>query len=220
MIVRGFADVLEGLGGLESRMANHVMAIMRAMANEAKEGPRLCTIEPSDRDWKRLTTKQYRLRLWCEAEDCQHPVLVKDKGVYEFEQTRKWVRRVAPYANFVAGVLKTVAPLALPAANVFFSTAKIDEFGIKNHLDLVKEGTRSLLSGKVEVSGRSRLRDGLLTEPERSGVLALHALIRDLDPTHTNLGLHRVPTLTGDFLWLCNEHYEATRSKIPDPIEF
>jgi hypothetical protein len=62
-------------------------------------------------------------------------------------------------------------------------------------------------------------RPGILSEPERAGLLMLHALLRDLDPNQEKLGLRRVPTYTGDYRWLCDTHYEAWRSKIPDKIE-
>jgi len=50
-------------------------------------------------------------------------------------------------------------------------------------------------------------------------VLALHALLREKDPNQERLGLRRVPTYTGDYLWLCQTHYEQSQPKIPDKIE-
>ena len=47
---RGFETVQRELTGLESRLANHVMSTMWALANEAKNGPRLFTIEPAGGD--------------------------------------------------------------------------------------------------------------------------------------------------------------------------
>jgi hypothetical protein len=59
-----------------------------------------------------------------------------------------------------------------------------------------------------------------LDEVNRSGVLALRALLRELDPNRSKLGLKRVPTYTGDFRWLCQKHYDAAQPKIPDKIEY
>ncbi|MBU0495419.1 MAG: hypothetical protein KKA73_12025 [Chloroflexi bacterium] len=70
----------------------------------------------------------------------------------------------------------------------------------------------------IEVRESDRLRDGVLSEVERSGILALHALLREVDPHHQKLGLKRMPTYTGDFLWLCERHYEDAQPKIPDKI--
>jgi hypothetical protein len=216
---RGFEEVAKEFEGLESRIRNHVMAIMQAIASESKEGPRLFTIEPVDGDWKQLLNKRYRLHLWCEAEGCQHPVLEEGNAVYEFKATREWVKKVAPYANLVAGVLKTVLAVAAPAANVFFGPKTIDELGIKDHLDLMKEATEKLLEGELEVHQPMRPREGLLSEPERAGVLALHAFLRKEDPNHERLGLKRIPTYTGDFLWLCDKHYQQIQRRIPEKIE-
>ena len=76
----GFAEVRDIMAGFESRLANHVMALMHAIANEARFGPRLFTIKPVDGRWRNLVNKKYRVHLWCEAEGCQHPVLEPKKG--------------------------------------------------------------------------------------------------------------------------------------------
>jgi hypothetical protein len=208
----------ERLEGLDSRIANYVWAIMQAIASESKFGPRLFTIEPLDGNWRRLVEQRFRLRLWCEAEGCQHPVLEKGKGVYEFTATREWVQRVAPYANFIAGVLKTALPLAAPAANLYFGADVVKQSGWKDRLDLMKAAAAKLLP-EIEVTDPARLRQGVLSEDERSGLLALHAFLREKDPHHQRLGLKRVPTYTGDYLWLCRDHYEDSQPKIPDKIE-
>ena len=59
----------------------------------------------------------------------------------------------------------------------------------------------------------------MLSEPERSGILALHHFLNKVDPSQAKLGLHRVPTYTGDYRWLCTHHYEAWQPNIPDVIE-
>jgi internalin A len=217
-IDRGFEEVQAELAGLDSRIANYVMAIMRAVADEGKQGPRLFTIVPLDGDWRQLVKKRYKLHLWCEAEGCQHPVVVDGKGIYEFTATREWIIKAAPYINFIGGVLRTVVPLVTPAVDVIFGPDTIKGLGITDHLSLIK-GLTGRLKGDVEIVEQPIAHQGMLTEAERSGVLALHALLRDLDPTQKNLGLKRVPTYTGDYRWLCPYHYEQAQPKIPDRIE-
>lgn len=216
---RGFAEIQDNLAEWESRIANYTMGIMRAIANEAKAGPRLFTLEPIDGNWRRPFDKGYRLHLWCEAENCQHRVHQPDLGVYEFEAPRDWVIKVAPYANLVSRVLKTVLPLPAPAANIYFGQAIMDDWAIQKSLDAMKEATGTLLKEEFSVTEPGRLKDGLLTEAERSGILALHAFLREEDPHHQRLGLKRMPTYTGDYLWLCETHYQAAHPKIPDRIE-
>jgi internalin A len=174
----GFSDVEKAIEGLGSRLNNHVMAIMRAMANEAREGPRLFTLEPVE-GWsrlspKRLFTSRYRLHLWCEAEGCQHPLHLDasagpDAGTYEFEASREWLSAVAPYANFIVGVLKTLVPLIGPAVTVYFGSDRVDEAGLKDHLDLAKEGTDKLLR-QVNVLDPEQTPASVLTHSERSGL--------------------------------------------------
>ena len=81
----------------------------------------------------------------------------------------------------------------------------------------MKEATKKI-EGEVTISDPSRLRQGVLTGDERSGVLALHSKLQELDPNHERLGLTRLPTYTGDYLSLCRKHYEQAQPKIPDRI--
>ncbi|MGK7907978.1 MAG: leucine-rich repeat protein, partial [Synechococcus sp.] len=216
---RGFAEIQDNLTEWDSRIANYTMGIMRAIANEAKAGPRLFTLEPVDGNWRRLFDKRYRLHLWCEAENCQHRVHQANLGVYEFDAPRDWVTQVAPYANLVSRVLKTVLPLAVPAANLYFGETIMDDWAIQQSLDAMKEATSTLLDGELASAEAGRFKDGLLSEAERSGILALHAFLRKEDPQHQRLGLKRMPTYTGDYLWLCETHYQAAQPIIPDRIE-
>lgn len=204
--------------GLESRLANHFWAIMQAVASESKEGPRLFTFEPADGNWKRLFSKKFKLRLWCEAEGCQHPVLEPNQGLYEVDASREWIQRIAPYANIVAGILRTILPLAGPAINSFIGPKTIEELQIKDQLDLMKEATKEFLDHKLDVHKKPRLNEAVLTETERSGVLVLHALLRELDPEQQRMGLYRVPTYTGGYQWLCTQHFQNSQSRIPNKI--
>lgn len=215
---QGFAAVQQGIAELNSRLASYVMAILQALASEAREGPRFFTLEPAEGNWRRPVSQRYRLHLWCEAEGCQHPVQEEGKGFYEFDDTRPWVKTLAPYANFIAGVLKALLPLISPAVNVLYGAKTVETMGLKDHLDLMKEGTAKLL-GKIEVAEHPRLHQGIVTEGERYGLLALHSLLRTLDPHQERLGLTIVPTYTGEYRWLCQQHYVASQSKIPDSIE-
>jgi internalin A len=215
---QGFADIKQEFAEWESRMANYMMVLLQAIASESKDGPRLFTIEPADGNWHRPFQQHYRLSVWCEAAGCQHPVSAEsNNGVYAIKATREWVERVAPYANFIAGVLKTLLPMVAPAVNIYFGADTIDKSGLKNHLDLAKEGTGKLLT-EIAPADLSRLRQGMLSDAERSGILALHATLREVDPQHARLGLKRMPTYTGDYLWLCQTHYEQSQPKIPEKI--
>ncbi|HYI09594.1 MAG TPA: COR domain-containing protein [Thermoanaerobaculia bacterium] len=211
------AKIDQGIAGIESQIANSVMVLMKAMASEAKDGPRLFDLQPVDGNWRRLFQEKFTLRLWCEAENAQHPLLAEGLGSYELELTREWVREVAPYANLVVTLLKTVLPMVGPAVNVAYGANTFDGLGVKDHVDLMEKVAGTMSDGTY-LSEFAPGRGGALTEPERHGLLALHSLLRQLDPNHAKLGLHRVPTYTGDYQWLCRTHYELGQSKIPDRI--
>ncbi|MBN8657125.1 MAG: hypothetical protein J0M11_15430 [Anaerolineae bacterium] len=205
------------ISGLDSRIADYFLATMRSLADESKNGPRLFTLQASKvKPTKKKTLSQpLELQLWCEAEGCQHPVY--DLGIYQIDKTPDWVNLLAPYANFVLSVLKTVSPIAAPAINATFGAKTAETWGIKDKLDQTKAILDKLPTAKEE--HRSAKPTNVLTEPERSGILALHRLLNELDPNQENLGLHRVATYTGDFRWLCKRHYDAYQPNIPDVIE-
>ncbi len=211
-------EIKEQLIGMDSRIANYFMATMRAIADEAKDGPRLFTLRSREVGLspKQLFARPLELQLWCEAEGCQHPVIEKDKGVYTIDQPYEWVTQIAPYASFVMGVLATVAPMAAPAINIF-KDPKITEKW-KDELDLAK-AIIGKLPDEIKTSDHDMSPGKMLSEPERSGILALHRLLNEVDPTQDKLGLHRVATYTGDYRWLCKHHYDAWQPNIPDVIQ-
>ena len=212
----GFADMGDEFEKLRSQIANNFLNTMKAMASEAKNGPRLFTIEPVDGRWQWIN-KKYKLHLWCEAEDCQHPVY-DGLGTYEFKMTQEWIAQIAPYANFIVGVMKTLLPMVAPSVNVMFGAGTFDQWRYKDHLSLIQTSLTSVLLEGIKVHDPGRLKDGVLTEPERSGLFALHSFLRDVDPNQERIGLYRIPTYTGDFTWVCRKHYDLMQSKIPDVI--
>jgi len=209
-------EISQKLDGIDSRIADYFWSTMHAIADEGKNGPRLFTFQHRAVDFslKQLFTRPLELQLWCEAEGCQHPVY--DYGIYPIDQTRDWVTALAPYANFVLGVLKTVSPIAAPAINVAFGAKTTETWGIKDKLDLTKAILDKLPAVKIE--HRDAKAGDVLTEPERSGILTLHRLLNEVDPTQAKLGLRRVATYTGDYRWLCKYHYDAYKPNIPDKI--
>jgi hypothetical protein len=204
--------------GLNSRIANYFMATMRAIADEARSGPRLFTFRSRDAGLspKQLFARPLELQLWCEHESRPHPVIESGKGVYSIDQPYEWVTQIAPYANFVLDVLKTFAPMAVPALSIF-KDPKITEKW-KDELDLTK-AIIDKLPAEIKTPDRALSPGKILSEPERSGILSLHRLLNELDPTQDKLGLHRVATYTGDYRWLCKWHYDAWQPNIPDVIK-
>jgi hypothetical protein len=212
------------LVGWESRVANYFMALMNAIASEAKDGPRLFTFRSRDAHlpFQQLFSRPLELQLWCEAEGCQHPVIEKDKGYYSIDipnkQLVKLLVQIEPYANFALKVLATVAPIAAPGINAFFGDKTTEKWKINLQLDLAN-AIIGKLPAEIKASDRGMSPGNMLSEPERSGILALHRFLNEVDPTQAKLGLHRVTTYTGDYRWLCKHHYDAWQPNIPDVIQ-
>ncbi len=212
-------EIKEQLAGMDSRIAHYFMATMNAIADEAKNGPRLFTFRSRDAGLspKQIFTRPISLQLWCEAEGCQHPIIDNGKGLYSIDQPHDWVMKIAPYANFALDILKTVAPIAGPAINTFFGPKTTELWGIADHLSLAS-AVLGKVPDEIKTTDKPMLQRGMVSEPERSGILALHRLLNELDPNQENLGLHRVATYTGDYRWLCKRHYDAYQPNIPDVI--
>jgi internalin A len=213
-------EINEKLDGMDSRIANYFMALMQAIADEAKNGPRLFTFREkvTGLSLKQLFSRPLELQLWCEAEGCQHPVIEEDKGFYPVDQPHEWVTQIAPYANFALKVLATVAPIAAPAINTFFGPKTTETWKIADQLSLAG-AIVGKLPAKIETPDRAMAPGKMLSEPERSGMLALHRFLNEKDPTQDRLGLHRIATYTGDYRWLCQHHYDAWQPNIPDVIK-
>jgi hypothetical protein len=214
------AQAREQIAGLDSRIANYFMATMNAIADEGKNGPRLFTFRHRDAGFslKQLFSRPLELQLWCEAEGCQHPVIESGKGLYPIDLQHEWVKQVAPYANFALKVLATVAPIAAPAINTAFGSKTTETWKIADQLSLAG-AIIGKLPAKIETPDRGISPDKVLNEAERSGLLALHRFLNEVDPAQEKLGLHRIATYTGDYRWLCRWHYDAWQSKIPDVIQ-
>jgi hypothetical protein len=204
------------LDGLNSRIADYFMATLRAIADEGKNGPRLFIFRERDAGLspKQLLMRPLEIQLCCEHEGHPHPVIDPGKGVYPIDQPREWLMQIAPYANFALNVLKTVAPMAIPGINIAGGSQFTTDW--KNQLDLSKAILDKLPA--IKDIDRALAPGHMLSEPERSGILALHRFLNEVDPSQAKLGLHRVATYTGDYRWLCRQHYDAWQPNIPDVI--
>lgn len=197
---KGFSHLSTHLAELESRVANTYWSLMHAIASEAKYGPRLVTIRAADNSfWRSGLKRRVELQLWCEAEGCQHPVFEPGKGVYEAEVNRNWLNNVAPYLNFAYRISGPAAFLATPAKGSIFGEEFIETQDISNQLELADRTLQTLPAGGTPPLESPTAGKNAISHVERSGLLTLHRFLKEQDPTHANLGLHRVSTYTGDY---------------------
>lgn len=183
--------------------------LLKAMLDEAKEGPRLFSIQPIDSGFLDLPTwlsQKFRLTLWCEHSRLPLPLLngVKNKdGVYELELPRDWFVKAAPWLKVISGTLSLVFPVASSTIKVAVDDAVYKSF--EKELDLgqkaidsVSKGmdkAKDLLSQKpfdVEHGEAAEARGALLRQ--------LHAWLKQKDPKFG--GLVRVRNKRQEFLWV------------------
>ncbi len=184
--------------------------LLQILTDEAKEGPRLFSLVPVNRtafNPKKWASAKFRLTLWCEHSRKPLPALNgkgSEKGVYELELQREWVKKAAPILKFVAGTLRLVLPVASSATDLMLDDAAFErieeelDFGQKC-IEATSEGGEKIedwLEGK-EASG---LEHGEAIRARGSVLRELQALLKEKDPGFG--GLIRVMNKRQEFLWV------------------
>lgn len=160
---------------------------------------------------------RHRLTLWCQYPDCEHPVSpigVQGPGEYVFRRQKQWFLKIAPYALLVARVLRTVTPLA--GVHV---RETLHEALFRNAL-LSLERMEAVTAEMLELDPNELMNASRIgypgTDNEFAAVRQYHELLRTLDPGRNWGGLKRVETPSGDFVWLCPQHYRVYEPDLPD----
>ena len=167
--------------------------------------PNVFTLVPREAGaWRRKIAGQpAELRLWCQEPGCWHLV---PGGIYPFTIPADWLRTVGPYLARLVGLLKYVAPVAVPAAGI----AAGDCAGlVKHHLEMMKGLVEMLPDPAERPEDRAAGAPGLREEPTRAygeAFRALRGLLDRLDPPRRWGGLQKVLTPEGHRLWLCDHH--------------
>jgi internalin A len=184
--------------------------LIKIFIDEAKEGPRLFSLVPVNRSGfnpEEWTSARFKLILWCEHSRWPLPVLnVKDsdKGVYEFEFTREWFKKVAPVLRTITSTLSIVLPIASSAVKLVMDETAYK--AIENELDFGKEVINGVLSGTekteafVDAGDSVDLPHGISIRAENAALRELHTLLKAKDPGFG--GLVRVLNKRNEFLWV------------------
>ena len=212
-------SIQEGVSGFESRIQNEIRRILKAIDSEGSTGPRLFSLVPknvSKFNPKQLGFETYWLNLWCEMPDKQHPIspLIGKGGSYWGEWTidkpREWLVGVAPYISVFGKIIKNLIPIAQVTGGIAFPQDMLDR------IDLVTTAIGSLTEGDFKVPQLSVEGSDIWKEKAEGAALReLHSLLNELDPSRHWGGLRKVRTKTGDYLWLCPEHYKIYDPGIP-----
>lgn len=184
--------------------ANHIRAVLRAIADEAADCPRVFTLapaQPSGAERFKFWEQELVLTLWCEHPGFEHPCTI---ATYKVRVNKQWLIEVLPYLRLVLKTLRIITSIAGLA-----STAILDEDEtkkIKECIDKMQEVTDKLpgvsTSGSTEVTP-----SGAMTRAEGAGLRTLRTLLFELDPSGGWGDLRRRLTSSGDYAWVCSEHY-------------
>ena len=193
-----------------AKLAGQLRALMQAVGREMPDCPRLFTILQR-RSAKLSRTMEWhynlRLTLWCEHPGEEHPW---PKAQYDFTRPKNWLVKLAPYLLVLTTVLRDVVPVGGAALGLAMSDKDYEK--IKKDLDLMKELVEHLPVGSIDANTISALgrRDAAGAE-----LRSLRALLIGLDPAMRFGDLRRILMPTGDYLWICPQHYPAYDPGLP-----
>nr|VFJ51558.1 MAG: hypothetical protein BECKDK2373B_GA0170837_103330 [Candidatus Kentron sp. DK] len=192
--------------------------LLQALTDEAKDGPRLFTLEPVNRSRfnpKGWASEKFRITLWCEHSRLPLPVLYGDenKGVCKIELDRTWFRKAAPLLKVLNGTLRLGLPVAAAGLELTLDEAAYGAMEV--HLDAGQElieasmgfkgGGTEEIGGALEDDAPDRERGQAVGSPisaHGSVLREFHALLRKQDPGCKFGGLVRVRNKRNEFLWV------------------
>jgi internalin A len=202
-----FEEGLVRAEGLAAETAESVRRIMRVVSVEVTDCPRLFTLardQPGRARRMKIYQDHYRLTLWCEHSGHWHPWF---SASYELDPPKEWIAHISPYARLVFRTLQLVIPLGGSVANVLLPADQLER--AQDDLRLMSALVEHL-PGKVEEDlGAVALSaaTGRLTAAEGEALRAIRAVLFDRDRLRQFGGLRRVQAPSGDFLWVCSDHY-------------
>jgi hypothetical protein len=212
------ASVASGVTRLEAyaaESADSMRRVLQVVSSEITDCPRLFTLTPETpagaRRWK-IHKRHYRLVLWCEHPGHWHPW---PAASYSLEQPRDWLVRIGPYAVLIFSALRLVVPIVASAAGVVLPAKQFED--AQQELELMKTLVADLPAQKIEGQGElvipSSARE--LTPAEGQAARAIRVLLFEHDHARAFGDLRRVQAPSGEFLWVCADHYPEYDPGLP-----
>ena len=201
--------------GQAAETAETVRRIMRVVSTEVTDCPRLFTLtpeKPKGVNRAKIHQHHFRLTLWCEHPGYWHPW---PKANYTLDPTKEWFAKIRPYAALMVKTLQLVVPLTGAIAVSSLPTEQIER--AEAHLDVMKTLVEDI-PGESEPGLSSAALTGAagqLTSAEGQALRAIRAIIFENDHTKAFGGLRRVQAPSGEFLWVCEDHYREYDPGLP-----
>ena len=142
---------------------------------------------------------------------------------YALNQPREWLVRIGPYATLVLKALKLAMPLAGPLAEVALTNQQLQQ--AQYQLDLMTAVAAELPDQADSQPAELRVGDlahlispesaSLLTPAEGQAARVVRLLIIEHDRPRAFGGLRRMHAPSGDFVWICADHYAEYDPGLP-----
>jgi internalin A len=194
--------------------AHSIRRVLIAISTEVNDCPRLFTIVP-DSGWfeyLRIASTGYRLTLWCEFPGNLHEC---SDATYSIRRRRDWFRAISPYAALVVRTLKIATPIVKDVMGIRLDQKSFSD--VQHELDLMK----TLVDKVADVSAVDMHRgfgggtDLNLNYLEGAGLREFRTFLVDTDRMRNFGGLRRVTDSSGDYLWVCPDHYREYDPGLP-----
>ncbi|WP_127505072.1 leucine-rich repeat domain-containing protein [Actinoplanes solisilvae] len=213
-------NVLEAMGKVEQ----HYRELIYSLDDDARDGPRLFTVDRLDRDLLHPDVTRIRLRvtLWCEHSRLPVYVLSESKGlngVYDLSMPREWVRKSAPWFRAVSVVLRTILPVAAGVTDLVAPNQQSWQSALGKQLEHAGDGVEALydealrLEGTSSSENRNTIGASARIEMDQSLVKALRQEIARIDSTFA--GLVRVRA-DGGYRWVHRRFESIYRPGLPE----
>jgi len=201
--------------GQAAETAEAVRRVLQVVSAEVTDCPRLFTLtseRPAGVRRLRFYQRHYRLTLWCEHPGYWHPW---DLASYELDPPSNWFAQISPYATLIFRTLQLVVPLAGSIADVLLPPAQLAR--AQGDLQLMSTLVADLPSKMGQGMDESVLGEatGRLTTAEGQALRAIRAILFEYDQLRAFGGLRRVQAPSGDFLWVCTDHYPEYDPGLP-----
>jgi internalin A len=186
--------------------AEALRIILRSLESEVSDCPRLVSLTPADYrvfDPRQAWKSAWKLTLWCEEHGSEHPM----DPSYSFSRPKEWFADVAPYIRIAARALSLVAPIVGAG-----STLITEDSSVADISKLMSSLGAALNAPQILTEDST---DAVLSRAEGAALRRLRSLILELDPSRDFAGLRRVLAPTGQYLWLCEDHYRLYEPGIP-----
>jgi len=194
-----------------AQTADSVRRVIKAVSLEVTDCPRLFTLTTAPTSLLKVYRDRYRMVLWCEHPSEWHPW---PAATYQFDQPKAWIGEVAPYAELVFKALRLVVLVTAPLAGVAFDSRMTER--AKSEVELMKVVVDKLPGANPAQPTRGLgPMDGQLSVAEGAAARAMRALLFKIDNRKEFGGLRRVLAESGDYLWVCPNHYSTYDRGLP-----